>query len=273
MVRSRLTSTLIVRVLFVDVLLVLCGTELFNYVMTTLTWHYTSAQSLTSSAKAPAGDDVTRHVPVWCQPCGIRIDRDLITSPGNATFQLKLAMEASLPLAKRLQRSTLVHNTCILAYPSHPVRPEYRLARLWFVPKRPKYRLGNFVTKTVTNNVVTGSSGWGTPCHGSSGVKGLPSSGVARGSRGNCPLNLTEYKYFFFPRERFCGLEYAENAFALTRPPSWLGRGHTFQTQPPRPLGSGPRRHNFWLRYCCQACRPIWLFARLTNARCFIMGR
>jgi len=41
---------------------------------------------------------------------------------------------------------------------------------------------------------------------------------------------------------------------------------------PLEPLGSGPRRHNFWLRYCCQACRPIWLFARLTNARCFIMG-
>ena len=32
-----------------------------------------------------------------------------------------------------------------------------------FIPVKPKYRLGNFETKTATNNVVSGSSGSGDP--------------------------------------------------------------------------------------------------------------
>ena len=39
--------------------------------------------------------------------------------------------------------------------------------------KRPKYRLGNFEKKTVTNNVVSGSSGCGDPLLWELGVRGL----------------------------------------------------------------------------------------------------
>ena len=72
---------------------------------------------------------------------------------------------------------------------------------------------------------------------------------------------------FFFLREAFCGLEYAENAFAAgvspgphwgssrrsLRPPSRLGRGHSSQTPPhstlvPLAIGSAST-HTFWLRH------------------------
>jgi len=79
---------------------------------------------------------------------------------------------------------------------------------------------------------------------------------------------------FFFLREAFCGLEYAENAFAagassrtplgelttFSRPPSRLGRGHPSPHSTPLDagasslarlaLGSAPSTHNFWLRHC-----------------------
>ena len=74
------------------------------------------------------------------------------------------------------------------------------------------------------------------------------------------PLNLTEYEHFFFLRERFCGLEYAENAFAAGGP-HWgssqrspdplVGWGGA---TPPRLTPSSawvcPRRHNFRLHPC-----------------------
>ena len=56
-----------------------------------------------------------------------------------------------------------------------PVSPKYRPAGLWFIPVEPKYRLGNFAEKKLLQIMLClGAPGLGTPCCGSSGVRGLP---------------------------------------------------------------------------------------------------
>jgi len=104
-------------------LLLLRGAELLNYMMAALTCslslrHITAAHLVTSSFIAPAGDDVMRDVAVWCQPCGrpIAIVQDDVDSLANATYELKLAIRATVPLVKRLQRSTLVYNIIYLHF-------------------------------------------------------------------------------------------------------------------------------------------------------------
>jgi len=79
--------------------------------------HITSAHPVTSSFIAHASDGVMHDVvAVWCQPCGrpIAIVQDDVESLANATYELKLAIRATVPLAKRLQRSTLVYNIIYL---------------------------------------------------------------------------------------------------------------------------------------------------------------
>ena len=57
---------------------------------------------------------------------------------------------------------------------SHPVRPKYRPAGLWFISVKQKYRAGNYDTKIPLKIVLCpGAPGLETPCCGSSGVRGL----------------------------------------------------------------------------------------------------
>jgi len=99
---------------------VLYGTEyilLFNYMMTTLTCSFSLRhitvlrQPLTSLVITPAGDDVTRSAH-WCEPCGeaITVDREEIDSLDSAAYELQMAINATIPLATRLQRYTMVCN-------------------------------------------------------------------------------------------------------------------------------------------------------------------
>ena len=61
------------------------------------------------------------------------------------------------------------------------------------------------------------------------------------------PLNLTEYEYFFFIRQRFCGLEYAEHVFAAGALPRIPWGAHDAPTDPLIGWGGAtpPRPHPF----------------------------
>jgi len=57
---------------------------------------------------APAVDDVTPSTALWCQPCLHVARSDKIRSLEYAMSELKMAIRATIPLANRFQRHTLV---------------------------------------------------------------------------------------------------------------------------------------------------------------------
>jgi len=86
-------------------------------ILTCVYWfrNMAGAHPLMSSHRkvAPATDDVindvTHEMPVWCQPCGIAVNQLETLGQQNAVYELQMAIEATMPLANRLQRQTLVY--------------------------------------------------------------------------------------------------------------------------------------------------------------------